>query len=95
MSKPCVGVVTHITMMICTWEVSQEHLQDMDRSLLDYWSDKDPISTHRQLLLDLGISNDTLESIEEEEKKKSLVENDRRNCWKWIGQESRNSDQRV
>ena len=47
----------------------------VDRSLLDYWSDKDPISTHRQLLLDLGISNDTLELIEEEEK--SLVENDR------------------
>ena len=47
----------------------------VDRGLLDYWSAKDPISTHRQLMLDLGVSPESIELIEEEEK--ILVENDR------------------
>ena len=47
----------------------------VDRSLLDYWAAKDPISTHRQLMLDLGIDADLIESMEEEER--LLVESDR------------------
>jgi len=47
----------------------------VDRGLLDYWSAKDPISTHKQLMLDLGVSPESIELIEEEEK--ILVENDR------------------
>ena len=47
----------------------------VDRSLLDYWAAKDPISTHRQLMLDLGIDTELIESIEEEER--LLVDNDR------------------
>ena len=47
----------------------------VDRELLDYWSAKDPISTHKQLMLDLGVSPESIELIEEEEK--ILVENDR------------------
>ena len=47
----------------------------VDRGLLDYWSAKDPISTHKQLMLDLGVSLESIELIEEEEK--ILVENDR------------------
>ena len=47
----------------------------VDRGLLDYWSAKDPISTHKQLMLDLGVSPESIESIEEEEK--MLVESDR------------------
>ncbi len=47
----------------------------VDRSLLDYWAAKDPISTHRQLMLDLGIDTEIIESIEEEER--LLVDNDR------------------
>ena len=47
----------------------------VDRGLLDYWSAKDPIYTHKQLMLDLGVSPDSIELIEEEEKR--LVENDR------------------
>ena len=47
----------------------------VDRSLLDYWAAKDPISTHGQLMLDLGIDADLIESMEEEER--LLVESDR------------------
>ena len=47
----------------------------VDRSLLDYWAAKDPISTHRELMLDLGIDTELIESIEEEER--LLVDNDR------------------
>tara|TARA_B100000003_G_scaffold193167_1_gene193383 strand:+ start:3368 stop:5965 length:2598 start_codon:yes stop_codon:yes gene_type:complete len=47
----------------------------VDRSLLDYWAAKDPISTHKQLMLDLGISLESIELIEQEEK--LLVDNDR------------------
>ncbi len=47
----------------------------VDRSLLDYWAAKDPISTHKQLMLDLGIPLESIESIEQEER--LLVDNDR------------------
>jgi pyruvate/2-oxoglutarate/acetoin dehydrogenase E1 component/TPP-dependent pyruvate/acetoin dehydrogenase alpha subunit len=46
----------------------------VDRELLDYWAAKDPISTHRELLLNLGVSED--EIIELENQEKQLVEAD-------------------
>lgn len=46
----------------------------VDRELLDYWAAKDPISTHRELLLNLGVSEDDL--IELENQEKQLVEAD-------------------
>ncbi len=47
----------------------------VNRELLDYWAAKDPIATHRQLLVDLGVKLDDLDTIENEEKK--LVEDDK------------------
>ena len=46
----------------------------VDRELLDYWAAKDPISTHRELLLNLGVSEDDI--IELENQEKQLVEAD-------------------
>ena len=46
----------------------------VDRELLDYWAAKDPISTHRELLLNLGVSE--AEIIELENQEKQLVEAD-------------------
>ena len=46
----------------------------VDRELLDYWEAKDPISTHRELLLNLGVSEDDI--IELENQEKQLVEAD-------------------
>jgi 2-oxoisovalerate dehydrogenase E1 component len=40
----------------------------VDRELLDYWEAKDPIPSHRNLLLNLGIKEDTILEIEQEEK---------------------------
>jgi TPP-dependent pyruvate/acetoin dehydrogenase alpha subunit len=39
----------------------------VDRDLLAYWEAKDPIPTHRQLLLDLGVDEIALTNMEEEE----------------------------
>ena len=39
----------------------------VDRELLAYWEAKDPIPTHRQLLLDLGVDEIALSNMEEEE----------------------------
>jgi pyruvate/2-oxoglutarate/acetoin dehydrogenase E1 component len=39
----------------------------VDRELLAYWEAKDPIPTHRQLLLDLGVDEIALTNMEEEE----------------------------
>ena len=39
----------------------------VDRELLSYWEAKDPIPTHRELLLSLGISEEELEEMETEE----------------------------
>ena len=47
----------------------------VDRELLDYWSAKDPITTHRQLMLDLGIDEGVIEAMEAEEE--TLVADDR------------------
>ncbi|MBT5726849.1 MAG: hypothetical protein HOI75_03385 [Euryarchaeota archaeon] len=44
----------------------------VDRDLLAYWEAKDPIPTHRQLLLDLGVDEIALTNMEEEEQ--SLVD---------------------
>ena len=46
-----------------------------NRELLDYWSAKDPITTHRQLMLDLGIDEGVIEAMEVEEE--TLVADDR------------------
>ena len=46
----------------------------VDRELLDYWAAKDPISTHRKLLLNLGVSEDEIIDLENQEKQ--LVEAD-------------------
>ena len=47
----------------------------VDRELLDYWAAKDPLNTHRQLMLDLGIEEHLIAEIEAEEQK--LVDEDR------------------
>tara|TARA_Y100001958_G_scaffold160107_1_gene166378 strand:- start:12600 stop:14012 length:1413 start_codon:yes stop_codon:yes gene_type:complete len=47
----------------------------VDRELLDYWAAKDPLTTHRQLMLDLGIEEHLIAEIEAEEQK--LVDEDR------------------
>ena len=39
----------------------------VDRELLAYWEAKDPIPTHHQLLLDLGVDEIALSNMEEEE----------------------------
>tara|TARA_B100000676_G_C18078289_1_gene849277 strand:+ start:91 stop:2673 length:2583 start_codon:yes stop_codon:yes gene_type:complete len=39
----------------------------VDRDLLSYWEAKDPIPTHRELLISLGISEDELTEMEAEE----------------------------
>lgn len=46
----------------------------VDRELLDYWAAKDPIKTHRELLLNLGVSEEDI--IELEHREKQLVEAD-------------------
>ena len=40
----------------------------VDRELLDYWEAKDPIPTHRKLMLSLGFTEDELTQMESEEK---------------------------
>ncbi len=39
----------------------------VDRELLSYWEAKDPLPTHRSLLLQLGVREDDLQSMEKEE----------------------------
>ena len=39
----------------------------VDRDLLEYWANKDPIPSHRELLLTLGASEDQLAAMESEE----------------------------
>lgn len=39
----------------------------VDKDLLAYWEAKDPIPTHRQLLLDLGVKEEVLNTISSEE----------------------------
>ncbi|MEL0101086.1 MAG: thiamine pyrophosphate-dependent enzyme [Euryarchaeota archaeon] len=39
----------------------------VDRDLLDYWEQKDPIPSHRDLLLSLGISEEEIQTMESEE----------------------------
>ncbi len=39
----------------------------VDRDLLAYWENKDPIPTHRNLLISLGVSEDDLKEMEDEE----------------------------
>jgi len=39
----------------------------VDRELLEYWADKDPIPSHRELLLTLGVTEDELSQMESEE----------------------------
>ena len=54
----------------------------VDRELLTYWEAKDPIPTHRSLLLGLGIDEERLETMEAEEEaavesaRKALLEMD-------------------
>ena len=43
----------------------------VDRELLDYWEKKDPIPTHRELLISLGVKEADIDSMEIEEE--SLV----------------------
>ena len=47
----------------------------VNRDLLDYWAAKDPVVSHKQLLLDLGIPQESIELIEQEEK--SLIVDER------------------
>ena len=39
----------------------------VDRDLLDYWEAKDPLPTHRNLLISLGVTEEELEQMEKEE----------------------------
>lgn len=39
----------------------------VDRDLLKYWSEKDPIPNHRELIVSLGCSEDLIDKIDEEE----------------------------
>ena len=39
----------------------------VDKDLIEYWEAKDPVTTHRELLLNLGVKEDELESMELEE----------------------------
>ena len=39
----------------------------VSRELLNYWSSKDPLSTHNGKLIELGVSNKTLSNIQKEE----------------------------
>ena len=39
----------------------------VDRDLLSYWQEKDPIPNHRQILLDLGVTEEDLSQMETEE----------------------------
>lgn len=39
----------------------------VDRDLLEYWEQKDPIPTHRTLLVDMGVDESLLEAMEAEE----------------------------
>ena len=39
----------------------------VDRELLEYWEAKDPIPTHRSLLISLGVSEEDIEAMEKEE----------------------------
>ena len=41
----------------------------VDKDLLAYWEAKDPLPTHRQLLIDLGVDEEELIAITEEEQK--------------------------
>lgn len=43
----------------------------VDRELLAYWEAKDPIPTHRQLMLDLGCDESRLEAMEQHEQNES------------------------
>ena len=52
----------------------------VDRELLAYWEAKDPLPTHRELLIDLGVEEETLAAMEQqendavEEARKALLE---------------------
>ncbi len=48
----------------------------VDRQLLKYWSEKDPLPTHRETLIKMGISEKKLQEIEREEER--LVESARK-----------------
>jgi len=39
----------------------------VNREMLDYWADKDPIEVNKELLLSMGVSEDEISSIEDEE----------------------------
>ena len=41
----------------------------VDREMLEYWEAKDPISSHKEVLLELGIKDADISKIEKEEKK--------------------------
>ena len=41
----------------------------VDKDLLEYWSKKDPLTTHKELLLSLRVSENEIESMESEEQK--------------------------
>ena len=39
----------------------------VDRDLLEYWANKDPLSTHRELLLELGVTEEKIQKMESDE----------------------------
>ena len=55
----------------------------VDRDLLAYWEAKDPIPTHRELLLNLGVEEDLINNIEEEEKLLIEQHNDELSEMEW------------
>ena len=41
----------------------------VDRELLEYWAEKDPLPSHRELMLTLGVSEEEIAAMESEEQK--------------------------
>ncbi len=55
----------------------------VDRELLAYWEAKDPLPTHRQLLLDLGYEESKLTQMEEHEQQKVSVAREALEAMAW------------
>jgi pyruvate/2-oxoglutarate/acetoin dehydrogenase E1 component/TPP-dependent pyruvate/acetoin dehydrogenase alpha subunit len=55
----------------------------VDRDLLDYWAAKDPIKTHRELLLNLGVSEGDIIKLEHREKQLVEADYDRLLAMEW------------
>jgi len=60
----------------------------VDRELLDYWEAKDPIPTHRKLLLSLGVTEDDISEMESEEEELVNAARDHVEAMAWADPET-------